>query len=112
MKGALCPKLNQKVNVGGKYISPVFSRIEASLYPCSNSTDPSRPCGPIERIDKIIDMFSTISFALGTINPVVNPDQKNYIVNYVEDRNYVLLSKGNLGLRTTIFMNEVTITSD
>ena len=48
---------------------------------------------------------------LYTINAVINPDQKDYIQYYLEDRNFLIFTK-EMGLEMNLFYQDVTINSD
>jgi hypothetical protein len=41
----LCPTIGTIIKLQGKYSSDFYHQFSVTLYPCSNRTDPSKPCG-------------------------------------------------------------------
>ncbi len=75
-KDWLCPKIGTEINFEGTYSSSLFSTMSISLHPCSNSTDPSRPCASQEEIDLFVDNNGQWNyFSLYYVNSVINADQ-------------------------------------
>jgi hypothetical protein len=72
----LCPTLGTIVELQGKYTSALYTQTEIQLNICSNDTDPTRPCAPLEEINEYIKDYNYFTFY--HVNTVVNADQPDY----------------------------------
>lgn len=50
----LCPTMGTVMKLQGKYSSADYNQFSVTLFPCSNSTDPSRPCGSPEELSQFL----------------------------------------------------------
>jgi hypothetical protein len=72
----LCPEIGTIIKLQGKYTSDIYNQFSVTLYPCSNSTDPDRPCASSEDIDQFfVENGQWNYFTYYYVNSIVNPDQ-------------------------------------
>ena len=108
----LCPTLGTVITLQGKFSSETYNQFSVTLYPCSNSTDPSRPCAPIEEIEAYVASNGQWNyFNFYYVNSIINADQPQYKSYYLEDRNYIPFSS-TLGAELDMYLTEIKITSD
>lgn len=80
----LCPTPQTVIELQGKYSSEFYHQFSVTLHPCSNDTDPLRPCAPHEQLDSFFLANGQWNyFTFYYINSVVNPDQPEYKEYYL-----------------------------
>lgn len=78
----------------GKYSSADYHQFSVTLYPCSNSTDPSRPCGSTDELTQFLDSNGQWNyFTYYYVNSIINADSPQYKSLYLEDRTYIVFGQ-------------------
>ena len=79
----LCIPLNIAPVLMGKYYSNLQTTLDIKISKCNNDTDPSRPCAPQAEIDDYLYNNGPIYFTPFFINPLINPQNKEYFKLYL-----------------------------
>lgn len=71
------------LSIKGKYSSIESNVIEISANRCTNKTG-FRPCATEDQINELFDsMDNKIFFTIYFVNPLLNPDQAEYLTHYM-----------------------------
>lgn len=107
----LCIPLNITPVLRGNYYSEIQTTLDITISKCKNSTDPSRPCAPQSEIDDYLTQNGPIYFTPFFINPLINPQTRDYLKLYMEDRYYTMFGV-DYGMEMYIFNAGYQITTD
>ena len=86
VKKWLCPALNSEFQLIGSQSSCQYKMTSVKLSICKNSTNYNN-CAPQTVIDDTLNQYPNFYFRIKFTNPVINPNQPDYIQYYVEDLN-------------------------
>ena len=86
----LCLPLNKTYAVAGNYISEIQKSLDITVSKCNNATDPSRPCATPAEIEAFLRSDSQFYWTPYFMNPLINPQNDNYLTYYLEDKWYVM----------------------
>jgi len=108
----LCPSMNTTLSMIGKYSSETYKENYLQVSACQNSTDPARPCASAEEIQNYFaqnqDFFYfTVYFS----NTQINPDSKDYLHMYIEDKTYSMFGD-NIGSQSYLYFSDYTVQTD
>lgn len=80
----LCPTIGTIIQLQGRYSSESYHQYSVTLYPCRNSTDPTRPCGTPDDISQFfIENGQWNYFTYYYVNSIINPAQPDYKSYYL-----------------------------
>ena len=105
-----CLPLNQTIPLLGTPNSRNNSFLGLGIYPCNNATN-NNSCAPQKEIDRIFSQYGNFIVNMNYINPVINPNQPNFISHYVDGNDYILFSK-DTGSQLWLRFSDYTINSD
>ncbi len=107
----LCPPKDTKFNLEGFMNSDYSSSAALQITACNNYTNINNVCASPEQIEELMLNSTNFSVNIFFTNPVINPNQKEYIDYYLEDNAYAIFSK-NIAAQMKIFLADYLITSD
>jgi hypothetical protein len=112
MDAASCLPLNQKFKLQGTgtHLTDLMSLLRFKISPCSNLTDPSRPCAPQSDIDNMFSLKKNFNLMVHYTNPVINPNQPDYI-SYKMVCDYFIFSK-DFSVKAEFFFSDYIINND
>lgn len=90
MQTWLCMPLDIAPVLKGKYYSDLQTTLDVIIKKCNNQTDLSRPCASQEEIDSFLMQNGPIYFTPFFINPLINPQNKDYLKFYLQDKYYTM----------------------
>lgn len=112
MSGWLCPPIGYSFDLYGKYSADIYQQLGFFVYPCTNESDPLRPCAPQSEIDQLfVDRGDWFYFTFYFVNTVINPDQTDYKTHYLEDEDYVIFGK-HMGVESFVYFTDYAISTD
>jgi len=103
--------LNITPILSGKYYSDLQTTLDIIISKCNNDTDPNRPCAPQEDIDSYLLENGPIYFTPFFLNPLINPQSKDYLKLYLEDKYYTMFGI-DYGMEMYIYNAAYQITTD
>jgi len=95
----------------GKYYSDIQTTLDIKITKCKNETDPNRPCAPQSEIDDYLRTNGPIYFTPFFINPLINPQNKEYLKLYLEDKYYIMFGH-DYGMEMYVYNAGYQITTD
>ena len=107
----LCMPLDIAPIIKGKYYSDVQSTLDVVVQTCKNETDPSRPCASPQQISAFMAQNSPFYFTPFFYNPLINPQNQNYLNIYLEDKYYIMFGP-DAGMEMYIYNAAFSITTD
>ena len=72
--------------MGGKVTSDIFSKFTINVQKCDKTLVSN--CIDDNKLDLILQSAGSLILGVPFINTIVNPNDEQYLTQYVEDRNY------------------------
>jgi hypothetical protein len=88
----LCLPLNVPISLRGSYTSPIYDVVQINVFPCQNDTQ-NGTCASQEEISNLFDTYGNFYLTINYVNPVINPNEQDYISYYIEGNDYVIFSE-------------------
>lgn len=107
----LCLPDNMTLQFQGKYSSSVFKYAKISVQNCSILAGDNRTCASPTYINNFITSSGSANFNYYFVNTIINPQDKQYISYYIEDKNYFQFTK-TLGMTANMFISSYQIDTD
>lgn len=108
----MCPPLNTSINLYGKYSSEYASQYVITASACNNLTDPDRPCASPQEIQDLFTAYENyFYFDIYYTNTQINPDEKDYKKDYIEDESYAIFGS-SLGSENFLYFTDYTVETD
>jgi hypothetical protein len=88
----LCVPLNMPIPIQGSYMSPISYLYQINVFPCKNQTS-NDTCASQEEISNLFTAYGNFYMTVNYINPVINPNEQEYISYYIQGNDYVIFSE-------------------